>query len=187
MMDTRTDTRGDMRAIDLGCGPNKVPGSYGVDKYPHPGVDQAVDLDQAPWPLPSDAFDRVFARHVVEHVADITAFMREVHRIARDGGIVQIVTPHFSSLNSWQDPTHRWHLSSRWYATFTERYLSGHMPLFEHVSTDVEFPGGWRRGLIPRLVVRLKGLAWWEKHGAFVFRARNITTELRVRKTRPAA
>ena len=171
-----------LRVIDLGCGPNKVPGAYGVDRHAYQGVDQVVDLDQPPWPLPSDTFDRLYARHVIEHVADIGAFMREVHRIARDGAIVQIITPHFSSLNSWEDPTHRWHLSAKWYATFTERYMADQMPAFEHISTEIQFARRSLRGILSRLMIRLRGQAWWEKHYAFILRGRNIVTELRVRK-----
>jgi hypothetical protein len=109
--------------------------------------------------------------------------MNEIHRIACDTALVQIVTPHLSSLDSWSDPTHRWHLSSRWHTCFTEGYLSAQVAMFEHVQTDVLFGkglGGW----ISRGLIALAGLDYWERRLAFVWRARNIRSFLRVRKNK---
>ena len=35
---------------------------------------------------------------------------------------------------------------------------------------------------IPRFIIKLKGINWWEKKLAFVLRARNIETTLKVEK-----
>ena len=169
--------------IDLGCGPDKVEGAYGVDRHLYPGVDQQVDFDSSPWLLKSNAYTVIHARHVIEHVAYIPSFMNEIHRIAIDGAEVHIVTPHFSSIDSWTDPTHRWHLSCNWHVPFTEkRYLADQVAGFEHVATELHFAPNSLRTLIPRLIVKLKGRDWWEKHYAFVFPARNLHTILRVKK-----
>jgi hypothetical protein len=170
------------RIIDLGCGSHKVEGAIGVDKHPYPGVDKIVDLDVTPWPLDSDSFETIYAHHVIEHVVDIPLFMNEIHRIGSDGAMVYIVTPHFSSVSSWGDPTHRWHLSCVWHETFTKLYLSEQIARFEYVSSEVGFARRSARSLIPRLMIALKGLDWLEKHYAFVYRARNIRTVLRIRK-----
>jgi predicted SAM-dependent methyltransferase len=167
--------------IDLGCGPNKVPGAYGVDHFPYEGVDQVFCLDETPWPLDDGRYSKIYARHVIEHVADVRQFMNEIHRIGEPGAIVEIVTPHFSSHNSWEDPTHRWHLSTGWYKPFTESYLAEQVSAFEHVSTELAFSKSWRSKL-GKLLVRLKGLAWWEKHYAFIYRARDLTTRLKIIK-----
>ncbi|RJQ76875.1 MAG: hypothetical protein C4519_14270 [Desulfobacteraceae bacterium] len=104
-----------------------------------------------------------------------------MHRIGLNGARVEIITPHFSSLDSWKDPTHRWHFSSSWHLSFTQRYLSKQVPAFEHQSTIVSF-GKNVRCLIPRLMIRMMGLEWWEKHYAFIYSARNITTHLKILK-----
>ena len=169
------------RIIDIGCGPRKVEGAYGVDIHPYEGVDQVFDLDSTPWPLKSGEFTRIYARHIIEHVADVRSFMNEIHRIGHDGSIVEIVTPPFSSFDSWKDPTHRWHFSCAWYTVFTESYLTEQVLSFEHISTELTF-GKSVRSIIPRLMVRFKGYEWWEKNFAFVYQARNIITRLRIRK-----
>ena len=39
--------------------------------------------------------------------------MSEIHRITKDGGVVEIITPHFSSDNFHTDPTHKYGLGIR--------------------------------------------------------------------------
>lgn len=167
--------------LDLGCGPKKRPGAWGVDHHAFDGVDQVMDLDRHPWPFDASSFSRIYAHHVIEHVADIKAFMNGIHRVGRPGALVEIVTPHFSSLDSWKDPTHRWHLAAGWHEVFTREYLTEQVQPFEHVSTEVGFSRN-PRGLIGRALVRLRGLERWEKRHAFVYRGRNITTRLKVLK-----
>ena len=113
----------DKKILDIGCGPSKVENSWGIDIFQYPEVDQILDLNNVPWDLPADHFDIIYAQHVIEHVASIPELMNEVHHIAKDGATVHVVTPHFSSIDSYSDPTHRWHLSSEWYTTMTDYYL----------------------------------------------------------------
>ncbi|MEZ5980219.1 MAG: methyltransferase domain-containing protein [Planctomycetota bacterium] len=165
--------------LDLGCGPRKVPGSYGVDRHAYDGVDQVLDLDSPPWPLPSDHFTEIHARHVIEHVHDVVAFMQEVRRIAAPGCTVTIEAPHFSSLNAFRDPTHKRYLASSWYEPFTQAYLAAQNPGFEHASTSIKHSSGLT-GAMSKVLCKLFGVEWWEKRMAFVLRARNFTTVLRV-------
>lgn len=171
------------QAIDLGCGPNKRSGALGADHYAYPGVDLVFNLDEMPWPIKSDSFDKVFAHHVIEHVGSIPKFMSEIHRIARKDASVKIVTPHFSSVDSWKDPTHRWHLSARWHTVFCEpqKYLHAQMPGFAEISTEVAFSSNFIN-IWPRLIIRMAGIKAWEKRNAFKYPAKNISTELRVLK-----
>ncbi|MEZ6003159.1 MAG: methyltransferase domain-containing protein [Planctomycetota bacterium] len=167
--------------LDLGCGPNKTAGAWGVDHHPYPGVDQVLDLDSVDWPLPAGHFSEIHASHVIEHVASIPAFMREIRRIAAPGALVRITTPHYTSIDSWTDPTHRWHLACGWHETFTQgdSYLGAQLTGFEHVSTELTFRRGLRNA-IPKLMIRVKGMLWYEKNNAFRYPARNIHTVLKV-------
>ena len=172
-----------LNTVDLGCGPNKTPDAVGVDHFPYPGVDVVCNLDEAPWPLDDNSFDRIIASHVIEHVKSIPDFMREIHRIARPGAEVWIRTPHFSSHNSWQDPTHRWHLGTRWHETFCEEnYLAAQLPSFEFVSVKVKFARS-PRTLLTRIEAHYFGPGRWEGRRAFRVPAQEFTTCLRVAKT----
>lgn len=100
------------RILDVGCGLAKFPGSIGVDVNPKTAADVFCDLDRGRLPFTSDAFDEVRAVHLIEHVENPVAAIEEFHRVARAGGTIFIVTPHFTDVASYTDPTHRRHLTS---------------------------------------------------------------------------
>ena len=83
------------------------PGAIGIDISPESKADVVWNLNQFPWPLPEAAFSRIYMSHIIEHLEDVIAAMREIHRLAQPGADLYIVTPHYSSHNSYTDPTHR--------------------------------------------------------------------------------
>lgn len=170
--------------LDVGCGFRKAAGAWGIDGHAYPGVDQVLDLDRAPWGLPDAHFTQVIVQHVIEHVENIPNFLREIHRVSREGCEIRISTPHFTGVNSWADPTHRWHLACAWHLPFTDAslYLQDQMPAFEHLSTTVKFPGG-PRGVLGRLSCRMRGPLHWEERWGWMLPAKEFTTVLRVRKS----
>jgi len=171
-----------LKTIDIGCGPRKLPGSFGVDVFPFPGVDKVFDLNQKPWPIEDNQFDFIRASHVIEHVEDTKNFLAEIHRIAKPGAEVLIETPHFSWVDSWNDPTHKWHLSSTWHHCLKAgEYLATVVGVFESISSVIEFNKSFR-SIIPRTIAFLFGQESYEKHYAFIFPARNIHTRMRVIK-----
>ena len=177
---------GEHRAVDLGCGDLKLPGALGVDWWPGPAVDLVADLDSVPWPLEDDSFERIRCRHIIEHVADVVAFMSEVHRIGRPGALVEVTTPHFSSTASWQDPTHCRHLSLSWYELFGEKgYLASRTGRFCFVSRSVHFSSALQSHF-GKMVFRIYGAQRWEKHMAFRWPARDFETVLRIVKEGPS-
>jgi SAM-dependent methyltransferase len=95
------------RKLDVGCGVRKLPGFAGIDMLPESAADVFHDLEKFPWPFTDDAFDHVVCRHSLGHLNDIVAAMEELHRITAPGGIIEIVSPHFSSDNQFTDITHR--------------------------------------------------------------------------------
>ncbi|WP_413561341.1 methyltransferase domain-containing protein [Bdellovibrio sp. HCB209] len=171
-----------LKKIDIGCGPNKSSQYYGVDQYPFPGVDQVFDLNSANWPLPESHFLEIKASHIIEHVKDTQNFLKEIHRISANNAEVIIETPHFSWIDSWNDPTHLWHFSSGWYRRLLKgEYLSFVVGEFELIESRIEFNQSLR-SLIPRLLAKVLGQESYEKHYAFIFPARNIHTRLKVIK-----
>ena len=106
--------------LDVGCGRNKYPGAIGIDYNPDTAADVLCNLDRAPYPFRDSQFDEVRAVHVIEHVADVLATMKELHRLARPGGKIVVVTPHYTDFSSFCDPTHRWHLNSFSFRHFGE-------------------------------------------------------------------
>ena len=96
-----------MAVLDLGCGPDKLPGAIGMDMNPASKADVIHDLDVRPWPFEDSTFDHIRAENVLEHVVDFIGAMEEIHRVARPDATVQIRMPFMSSVNFATDPTHR--------------------------------------------------------------------------------
>lgn len=168
-----------LRVADLGCGSSKTPGSVGVDIHPYPGVDVVCNLNGGNWPLKDGEFDKVIASHIIEHVSDMVLFMKEIHRILKPGGELVVYTPHFSSVNSWTDPTHIRHLSARWYRSFQKgEYLAAQAGTYELVDTRVTF-GKSVRSKMAQFIVWLRGLDKWEKNAAFRYPGSDVQTILR--------
>jgi hypothetical protein len=109
--------------LNLGCGPNKVPGYVNVDKYGEP--DLRHDLEQFPWPWPSDAVDEVLASHVLEHLGQtpeaFIGVMKELYRVCRHGAEVRIAVPHPRHDDFLGDPTHVRAITPMTLALFSRR------------------------------------------------------------------
>lgn len=61
-----------------------------ADIMPGPG---SIALDMTRMDLPDDAFDLVYASHVLEHIPDDRAAIAQVHRILKPGGIAVLPVP----------------------------------------------------------------------------------------------
>jgi SAM-dependent methyltransferase len=182
----------EIRKLDIGCGNRKMPGFIGVDRIALPGVDVIHDLNSIPYPFRENTFDYIRIYHVVEHLESIIRTMEEIYRIARPGAVVDIETPHFSDVASWQDPTHNWHLSSRSFNIFGGdlefSYCSTIRMVLEHCEVRLlkifKYLGfEWLINLEKRHY-RLRFLRrFWETYLCFIIRAKIINIRLRVIKT----
>ncbi|MBG0777359.1 MAG: class I SAM-dependent methyltransferase [Desulfovibrionaceae bacterium] len=93
--------------VELGCGPVRtVPGAVTMDIFDCEAVDVVADLSHG-IPLDDASVDEVHSHHFLEHVPDLAAFLAEVHRVLRPGGLCAGTVPHFSNPYFYSDPTHR--------------------------------------------------------------------------------
>ena len=168
--------------LNLGCGPRNLPGYDGMDLHPYDGVDYVHDLDSdGAWPVEESRYSYVLACHVIEHLRDMRKFFAEVHRICKDGATVRIETPHYSSRNSWADPTHVQHLSVSFCDPFLAGYLGPQFPNFRLKSQRISF-GSFLLTWPAQLYCKLLGYVSYEKHFAWIFPASSIILELEVVK-----
>jgi 2-polyprenyl-3-methyl-5-hydroxy-6-metoxy-1,4-benzoquinol methylase len=119
------------RMLDVGCGGGtNLRAMQSLGWEPH-GVDFSAlavqtcrqsgldvfhgELSQAGFP--DGAFDLVSAHHVIEHVADPAALLREVFRIVKPGGMLLLRTPNSAALG-------RGWFGTDWYANDVPRHLT---------------------------------------------------------------
>jgi SAM-dependent methyltransferase len=167
--------------LDVGCGHKKTDGFIGLDYKPFPGVDVVFNLDSGePWPFEADTFSYIRAHHIIEHVTDTLHFFAEAHRVAKDGATLHIETPHYSSRDSWIDPTHVKHFS----LFFTDQICDGSLltdARYELVQRHLSF-GSAIKTWPQRLWAAVFGLQSYERFCAWRWPARNIKLDLRVIK-----
>jgi SAM-dependent methyltransferase len=171
---------GDVK-LDLGCGNKRRDGFFGVDRYRCDAVDLLCDITQ-PLPFKTGSVTAVYLDNLIEHILDIPRLLAEIVRVCRDGATITVITPHFSTLDSWRDPTHIHHLSyfsmdhveepgARHYIGRGLRVSSRRLSFSRNLT-----------GSIGRLIFRLSPRLY-EKEFCFVFRARVLHFELRVEKS----
>jgi len=180
------------KILDVGCGWNKVPGAIGVDSNPRAHADVVHDLGVVPYPFPDNEFDEIVCRHVIEHVPDVMALVSELHRIAKPGARLTIVTPHYTNPDWATDPTHRNHFNSYSFNCFIDdRQL---FPFYTDVRlkairTYVSLANLWRAiGLefLVNLDQRWPSFRFtrkfWEFYLSQIFRGKELRFELQVVK-----
>jgi predicted SAM-dependent methyltransferase len=83
----------DAPKLHLGCGPRVEPGWLNADKF-----DARADIYLNAYkrlPFGDETFAIVFCEHMIEHLRTDTvpAFLREVHRVLRPGGLFRVTCP----------------------------------------------------------------------------------------------
>ncbi|HEX8552433.1 MAG TPA: methyltransferase domain-containing protein [Abditibacteriaceae bacterium] len=166
--------------LNLGCGNKKIEGFTGVDLFP---CEQARLLCNIARRLPfrDSCAEEILLDNVIEHIQDIPALVKELVRVARPGAKITIITPHFTSLDSWRDPTHVHHLAYGSFNHFEKsnarHYVGGGVRI---VGRKLSFGGGVL-GLIGRGIFKLSPRKYEEKW-CFLFRAGTLRFELEVVK-----
>jgi predicted SAM-dependent methyltransferase len=115
--------------LQVGAGKNVLPGWLNTNYwFPlHPG---SIFLDAArPFPLPDEAFDRVYTEHMIEHIAYRVGvrMLTECFRVLKPGGRIRVSTPDLAFLSELQtdSPTG---LQQQYIAWCIERLPDGEYP-----------------------------------------------------------
>ena len=180
------------KILDVGCGWNKTPGAIGIDSNAKTDADVIHDLGVVPYPFPDNEFEEIVCRHVIEHVPDVMALITELYRIAKPGGRITIVTPHYTNPDWATDPTHRNHFNSYSFNCFiADRQL---FPFYTEVRlkplrTYVSLANLWR-ALGLEFVVNLDQhwpafrftRKFWEFYLSMIFRGKELQMEFEVVK-----
>jgi SAM-dependent methyltransferase len=167
----------------LGSGNKKREGAVNVDLVASTDPDICHDLNELPWPLPSNQFDECHAYDVVEHLEDIVKTMEELHRVCRNGAVVKITVPHFSCANAFRDPTHRHYFSALSMNYFTGEHEFSYYTdrRFKGRASQIVFASTWLNKIVHRLANRFP--REYERRWAWIFPAWFLYFELEVIKS----
>lgn len=174
------------KILHLGCGFNKKSGAIGVDILKSTKADIIHDLNVFPYPIGSNQFDEVIAENIMEHLDNVPNVMQEVYRISKNKAKILITNCHFSSVDSFTDPTHRHTFTSR-----TFDYFIPNTDLYKYRYSGIKFkkikvilgPQNLKNP-IQNYILKIinKNMIFYEKHFAFVFPVGVINFVLEVDK-----
>ena len=95
------------KLLDLGCGTAKHPEAFGIDAVELEGVDLVYDLNKIPYPFKNNQFEKVIMNDILEHLDKPIDILREVYRILKPKGTVEIRVLYWNHKYNYSDPQHK--------------------------------------------------------------------------------
>lgn len=94
--------------LDVGCGETRQKNWIGMDIRKHKNVDIVHDIQELPWPIPSNSCLQVLMNHVYEHIEPRYRILviDEIWRVLKPDGKLMLGAPYAHSARAAQDPTH---------------------------------------------------------------------------------
>ena len=94
--------------LNIGVGNDYRKGWLNLDREARDGykVDVVNDLEEASLPFENNSVAFINAEHVLEHIKNYVALMKEFHRVLIPGGVLHIIVPEFPCAAAIADPTH---------------------------------------------------------------------------------
>tara|TARA_R110000868_G_scaffold408293_7_gene691059 strand:+ start:7709 stop:8254 length:546 start_codon:yes stop_codon:yes gene_type:complete len=135
-----------MMKLNLGCGSDIRKEWINLDIAKLDGVDIVHDINNLPLPFEGEHFDHILAQDILEHLEYIS-LLKDLYRILKPNGTIEIRVPHFTSRYNFNDPTHRKMFSSKTLDFFVtgasygrDYYFDFHFS--ENLSTKIHFEKG---------------------------------------------
>lgn len=91
--------------LNLGCGNEKLKGYLNCDISKEVKPDKIIDLEKK-LPFKTNSIDKIVAHHSIEHVWKVIPLLQEMHRVCKNGSLIDIRVPHYSGGAAWSDLTH---------------------------------------------------------------------------------
>jgi SAM-dependent methyltransferase len=123
--------------LDIACGDNKKEGFTGIDIAKTNSTDIVHDLNSYPWPFENNSIEEIWCSHYIEHTPDLMKFMNEVCRIMKPGAQATFISPYYTSIRCWQDPTHLRAISENTYYYYNKGWRE--LNKLEHYPITADF------------------------------------------------
>lgn len=114
-----------MTKLNFGCGKDIKKDYINVDITEFEGVNKTFDFNVFPYPFSNGEFDEIYADNILEHLNDIPAVMKELHRISKLGGLIRIIVPYYNCYGAYNDVTHKHYFSHLSFEPFYKKNTRG--------------------------------------------------------------
>jgi len=125
--------------LNVGCG-DDLYGTHRVDIVPTKATTHVFDVEEG-IQFPSEYFDEVYSKNLLEHLRNVGFFLQECYRVLKNGGKLVLITDSASCLRYYVLGTHtgryeRKHKDDKHYSIFTPNHLVNHLEAarFENIT-----------------------------------------------------
>jgi SAM-dependent methyltransferase len=121
-----------IKKLNMGCGNSIKKGAdwINADIRQFEGVNIVCDIHNTPFK--DNEFDYIFSSHCLEHIDKPIEALKELHRITKNNGIIEIVVPYWYSETAFDslDHKHFFSVKSLYHAFIPENIMdsSKHQP-----------------------------------------------------------
>lgn len=107
-----------MKKLNFGCGPVIIDGWDNVDIQKDKRLTKSFDFDKFPYPLKDNTYDYIFLENVLEHLNDPAKVLRELWRIGKNKGIIEVIVPHYTNKGAYSDFEHKHYYNEECFVNF---------------------------------------------------------------------
>jgi len=94
--------------VNLGCGYKRFKDFINVDSDINCNPDIICNLECDPLPFEDSSVSHIIAHHILEHMGEgYFHLLKEIYRVTKPGGLIDIRVPHHNHEVFLNDPTHR--------------------------------------------------------------------------------
>jgi SAM-dependent methyltransferase len=151
-----------MNRLNLGCGNDYMKGWVNAEYDKRCKADLYFNINELNFPFKDGEFDYIFFNHVIEHLSpetDIVELLKELNRILKVGGILELNCPHYSGWNAFgKEHTRYYNFRSFIYVPKFEVVSAGLYNTIKHWTTDPNHKFGFFANIFNKTVEFLANL-----------------------------
>jgi SAM-dependent methyltransferase len=110
-----------IKKLNFGCGNDLREGWDNADIQKSQRVQKSFDFNKFPYPIKDNTYDYIFASNVLEHLEDVERVIIELWRIAKPGGIMEIIVPHYTNKGAYSDLQHKHYFNEVCFTELAEK------------------------------------------------------------------
>lgn len=108
--------------LNFGCGNDKLDGYVNCDISNNVNPDMIVDITK-PLPFADNEVEEVLMFHVLEHTLKPIEVLKEIYRVCKNGAVIKIRVPYFSSESAFSQIDHYHFFSYTTFDCLDERHV----------------------------------------------------------------
>ena len=171
-----------VKNLNFGCGTKYLKGYINADIDRKIRADVYFDFSKFPYPFEDNTFDGVYTDCCLEHLNNVEKVMEELHRICKNGTIIEIKVPYFTSPGAITNFHHITYFGSNTFNIFKpENQYHYYVPVDYEILKDKIIFGRLYRALGLGYLFN-KFATMYECFFCFIFPARGMEYNLRVIK-----